>query len=866
MTMTARSELTLDDIRPYLVNAKQENGQTVAACPLCEAGNHKGHHLYIKQQGEKLLLYCQKCNAPGQDLIKAFKALGAKPSQRVDNMEKILTEDYNHEYRNPDGSLAYIKRRRKWSDGEKKFTFQWTDAEGRTQFKKPPDCNNLYNLDLMDKASPEMVLYIVEGEKCADSLTKRGLLATTTNTGAQKKVKLSDTDRQYLNKFPNKIFIPDNDDKGHDYTAAWPFTAPVISLPDVWSACPLKGDIADYLGAGQPLEKITNYRFKAPITLDVEYFSGLDKYQIISHEVFEALFSIKTERDRSHTLAVAQIRAQELHCIQQFNRLWKEFLSAKAAEHIVSENTTRFPGQPLTLRCGEWTADINGVHRSKQLPNGNTAPEWASKIPVEPVELLTNVETAQEKIRIAFFKQGRWQHLTCNRSQIANSGRITDLADQGLEVNSTNSKLLVSYLADCVTLNPDIVEQNQSATHLGWIDDKFLPYTDEIKTNVDQAASSLVDSIATKGDLASWIKFVGPLRKNLVLRIVMSAAFASPIIHLVGALPFALLCWGGTGSGKTVAMMVAASIYGCPKFGRLVRTLNMTVNSMLSMASTLYSLPFFGDELQTIKDEFTNYDKLIMQVCEGINRGRLKSDGSQQLQETWNNSFIFTGEEPCTGVVSGGGVRNRVIEIECCAPLIQDGNAVVTWLNNHYGCAGEPYIEALCNEPDLHDMFTIMKKQCMDECDATEKQAAAAALILLGDFIAGKTFWPHEIPLAPIDLKPWLKTAEDVDVAERAYTMVLDWIAENSAKFLSKDVKYTSGGTWGRVFNIDNSVLVNKSVLEREMQEMGFSFNAVKKKWAETGKIELRNDGRYYIRSSVDGKIGSFVKLNLPVT
>ena len=62
-------------------------------------------------------------------------------------------------------------------------------------------------------------MYIVEGEKCADAMTAAGLLATTSNTGAQKAIKLSATDKALLESYAERIVIPDNDEKGTDYAA-----------------------------------------------------------------------------------------------------------------------------------------------------------------------------------------------------------------------------------------------------------------------------------------------------------------------------------------------------------------------------------------------------------------------------------------------------------------------------------------------------------------------------------------------------------------------------------------------------------------------------------------------------------------------
>lgn len=247
--MNVRSDLCLDDIRPFLGKTKKSGGQLIGTCPICL----DDHHLYITEKNGKLLCFCHKCNANGADIIKAFIALGAKPSRSVADEPPKLIEDYAHVYKNPDGSVAYYKQRRKYSDGKKKFTFyQINTVTGEKVYKKPANCNNLYNLDLLENALKEHTtdtVYIVEGEKCADAMTKRGLLATTANTGAQKDIKLSSVDLRILSAFPVRIVIPDNDEKGTDYAAAFA-DVKILLLKDIWQAVPPKGDIADYFENG----------------------------------------------------------------------------------------------------------------------------------------------------------------------------------------------------------------------------------------------------------------------------------------------------------------------------------------------------------------------------------------------------------------------------------------------------------------------------------------------------------------------------------------------------------------------------------------------------------------------------------------
>lgn len=227
---TYRFRLTLDDVLPVLTNVKRKaDGSAVAACPICEAGDSRGHHLYLSDNGDKLLVYCQKCNAHFTDLLPKFEELGARHDEPKPT-ERTVIEETSYEYRSPTGETEYYKLRRKFSDGSKTFVFAYRDENEKVITKKPDNCDNLYNLDKMQVADADTMLYIVEGEKCADAMTRHGFLATTANTGAQKQVKLSETDKTMLQKFKNIILIPDNDEKGADYAGAWPVNVQVLPM------------------------------------------------------------------------------------------------------------------------------------------------------------------------------------------------------------------------------------------------------------------------------------------------------------------------------------------------------------------------------------------------------------------------------------------------------------------------------------------------------------------------------------------------------------------------------------------------------------------------------------------------------------
>ena len=508
------------------------------------------------------------------------------------------------------------------------------------------------------------------------------------------------------------------------------------------------------------------------------------------------------------------------------------------------------------IALGNWTISSKGVLR--ELPkykNGEIVSydtEFASPIPVAPTAIIQNVDNHTEKLELSFYKHNRWQTLITERSVTANRNSIIKLADKGLEVNSDNAGTLVKYIADVVANSLFCLPYKPAKSVLGWVDGDFMPYTDKIIFNGDDQFSHLFKAVSSKGKLNEWIDFVRPLRENLDLRLCMAASFASPLIELIGENPFVFHLWGGTGAGKTIALMVAMSIWGNPAMGQMTRTMNMTANSMLSTAAFLRNLPFAGDELQTIKSRWTNYDNLIMCITEGIDRGRMSFDKVNEIK-AWKCSFIFSGEEPCIKEASGGGAKNRVIEAECKDKLVKNGNIVANFVRTHYGCAGKPYIEQI-KSIDASSQYSALFQQILSATNTTDKQAGSMAIMLLADRIASQLFWAGEKPITIEQVKPYLCSAIEVDTSERAYQFICDVIAENSNNFAS-DAKqiwgnYTSGG-----------VFINKSVLCRLLEEAGFDFNAVKAKWEEKGYIIKSLDGKYTHAKRIGGSCARFVQI-----
>lgn len=584
-------------------------------------------------------------------------------------------------------------------------------------------------------------------------------------------------------------------------------------------------------------------------------------------EVFYEIFEIEDNIERTQYIEALRNAARKIKRLTEFNNLYKSFVLDYAQRQKQTGNKTKFTDQPMELVCGEWTANDLGVRTIRYDKNAMPVPYQACSHPILPVEILKNVDTAQERITLAYFKSASWQQITVDRSVCANANKIVDTLSQfGIEVTSDNAKNMVRYISDCVGLNPATLNPKKAINRLGWVGNSFTPYAEDIRYEGDMDYEVIFRNVKQEGSFEAWKALCTSLRANLPLRMMMAASFASVLLEPLRVLPFVLHVWGTTGTCKTVALMVAMSIWGNPKMGGLVKTMNMTKNAIMRNAAFLCSIPFAGDELQTIKDKWSgNFDQLIYQITEGVDRGRARAYGGVEDTKTWKNSFIFTGEEPITKVNSGGGSKNRTIEIAIDGPLVDDGHYVSSVVQENYGFAGRRFVEYLQGQET--EQIVARYREIFDglcKLDTTDKQAMAMACLLLADEIAVKLFFTEEEVLRIDQVKQYLQSAYEVDVAERAYQSVLNWAAKNPVRF--EDPKTpdspNKGEVWGK---IDETVLViNRDVLLEYLDKNGFDYTAVSRKWNEKGYLKRTPQGKFVHNTKVYGIKSSYVKFNLP--
>ena len=536
-------------------------------------------------------------------------------------------------------------------------------------------------------------------------------------------------------------------------------------------------------------------------------------------------------------------RAKEVG-VRTFAQQFKNYMAENHPNiKQVHVNFTEFPDAPIVLACGKYTCLEDVCFEDSR---GEVVE--VCNHPIMPVERIVNIDDNTEKLRLKYRKGVVWRDVIVEKEILASASKIVQLANVGIAVNSENAKYLVRYLTDMESLNYDIIPEVKSVGRLGWIKGYgFSPYIDELIFDGEESFRHMFRAIKPVGDFFEWRKLALDVRKEKdpSARILLAASFASVLVEPCDCLPFFVHLWGGTESGKSVATLFACSVWASPVLGEYMKTFNATAVSQELTAGFLNSLPLAYDELQIVQSRKSN-DDIVYKLCEGVGRDRGKKTGGLQKLSTWRNVILSTGETPISSATSGGGAINRVIEIECSnRKIISNPLELIPRMKENYGLAGALFVDWIQqkqeNLQEVIDLRLSYMKKFRDFSDVTDKQAMAASLILTADELTERLFIQDGVRLTIDDLKPFLITKADVDLNQRCYDFLCDFVVANYAKFNPAGNDNYQGEIYGDAR--DDYVYIIKSKFDQVLTDNGYNPRAFLS-WAAKKDL-IKRDGRH---------------------
>lgn len=594
--------------------------------------------------------------------------------------------------------------------------------------------------------------------------------------------------------------------------------------------------------------------------------SEFDADSILDDEVFIELFEMEDPILRSKTKVQLTRRAKQLGVKSDFEEILKGYNQAdremKRQEQenrtvCTVDNYTNFTGPHDRMYCGAWIADDRGVFAQ----NSGRVDEVACYHPILPVERLRNLETGEEQIKLAYKRNNQWQDIVVPKTMITSANKIVALSGRGISVTSENAKLLVKYLADVENGNDDYIDVQYSTSKLGWINDQFIPYDTDIIFDGDNRFKQAFESVLDHGNFDVWLRHVRELRASgrMEVKFLLAASFSSVLVQVLGGLPFFVDLWGETEGGKTVSLMVAASVWANPDESRYIGDFKTTDVALEAKADMLNHLPMFLDDTSKTSARIRdNFEGIVYDLCSGKGKSRSNKELGINRENRWRNVMICNGERPLSSYVNQGGAINRILEVECGEKIYQDPQKTAETVKKNYGHAGKEFVEIIkeLGEDEIRSIQKEFQKQLLDT-DKMQKQSISLSIVLTADKIATDYIFKDGQYISVEEAKKVLIDRNELSDNERCYHFIQDKVAMNGHRFDAM----TSCEKWGIVEN--GYAIFYNSAFDQICKDGGFSKKSFLSWAAKKGIIQQDSKGNHTKQKKIDGKNSRCVFLQL---
>lgn len=606
--------------------------------------------------------------------------------------------------------------------------------------------------------------------------------------------------------------------------------------------------------------------------------------ELLSMATFDMIMDSPSLIEREILIQQCIDRAEELGVKTKFanlvkafkaeeKRLQKQMQDDKKSQNI--NNEVDYSDIDEKLYCGSWIADDMGVRRLTDRGVVVACPH-----PITILARYINIQTGKEKVRLKFKKRFNWKEIVIEKNVISSASKIVALSDYGVAVTSENAKLLVAFLSDIENMNIESIEEKNSTSKLGWINGKFIPYDVSVQFDNEDKLKSVYESIGTRGDENVWYSLARSIKNNSRLepKIYFAASFASVLIEPLNALPFIVNLWGETGKGKTVALMLAASVWAYPGNDGYIPKAKGTEASLEVRLDFLNNFPLMFDDLSQLKDKYKeDFSEFVYMLCSGRSKERSNKELGLNRAATWKNIILTNSEHSLVSETMQGGAINRIIDVEMADGYIfENGNEVVQILDKNYGFAGREFMEAITELgfdkiKEMQQVFFEKIKNRASELgvEKEEKQMIPMSILLTADKISADHVFKDGIYLDFNECFELIKDKDSVSEHERAYEFIKSEISINNGYFQHEGVKNgkfevqraINNQTWGVI--TEEYIIIQQNIFKKMCQDANCSFKAFLS-WLKRKNLVTTENGRMTKVKKINGENSRCIWLRKP--
>ena len=490
--------------------------------------------------------------------------------------------------------------------------------------------------------------------------------------------------------------------------------------------------------------------------------------------------------------------------------------------------------------------------------------------PIRVLALVQNVGDERYHVQLSGRVPGVGRKVltTVPRSVIASPRGIVELADHGLDVDSTTAKVTVAWLRDYVRHNGGSAGRipfSHGSSQMGWHGHpvrapglSFLLGREVIGesplTYIGEDVTAL-KALRVRGKLERWLKILPVLEEeaNWIGLCALYAALAAPVVRFIdGVQGFVFELAGASSTGKTTYLEAAMSAVGDPHSGMIRRSGNSdTINGLEMNAAIFCDLPGAYEDAHLM--DLGVQAKLPMMLANGEGKGRSKRDGlGREAIRQWSSVSLITSETSLADSTTLAGTGARMLSCRPKGGMTEDTISLLkSTASRHHGHIIRPWIKYLRLQgwkeviaayhrwlPTVRDMAGEGNvRQRWAECWAVLIATAEVAAPIMG--------CDAEMHTANVlgYLHGWYEQAVQPDQALRAMEMILGWAGQRVAEVTRDDQGRTGGvqrDVWMRIYKGGN-VAFSTPRLAQELAHHKINLRTVAAVWNDRGWVPIRS-------------------------
>lgn len=379
------------------------------------------------------------------------------------------------------------------------------------------------------------------------------------------------------------------------------------------------------------------------------------------------------------------------------------------------------------------------------------------------VDILQNPEGEHVIHMLAMRPTGNVQVTLPQRAVVAKDDTCKALAQQNVvaAIGPGNDKNLFEYVRACVEEASITKRTVKVPASYGWQDDGTFVHNERIfmpgvppRLVPMTELGNINKSTAPMGTLDRWRAVIGLLvgRHQYNILAMALVGFGAPLMKFTGfyGMTYHL---GSTqsGTGKTLALELAASVWGHPVHFRVgKKTSDVAMQQRLGM---LNSLPLVCDEItDKNRRDFEWFPAFLFDMTEGRGKERMESGANKERLNlsTWSSLALMSSNTHVTDYLTGArkhsseGELRRLLEMTMEQQLAWQPHEVNTLklLHENYGVAGPVFAQYIVENPaEVERVVRTTEASLYAAFNATNDERywmAGAVACIAGAVLCGK--------------------------------------------------------------------------------------------------------------------------------